>query len=156
MSTRILMVCLGNICRSPMAEGVLRHLVRERGLAVTTDSAGTSGHHRGEAPDRRAVRAMQRHGIDISDLRARQFVVDDLHRFDRILVMDEQNLADILALAPSPELAAKVSLIMDLAPERAGLSVPDPYYGGDEGFEAVYRMLDEACAVLAADLVRHG
>ena len=152
----ILMVCLGNICRSPMAEGVLRHLATEHGLPVRTDSAGTSHYHVGEAPDRRATLSMRRHGIDISDLRARQFVADDFHRFDLILAMDESNLANIRALAPRPELATKARLIMDLVPEHALRSVPDPYYGGDEGFEQVYAMLTEACAVLIKDLRTHG
>lgn len=153
---KILMVCLGNICRSPMAEGILRHKVREAGLAVDTDSAGTSHHHVGEAPDHRAIKAMQGHGIDISDLRARQFTADDYHRFDRILAMDESNLSNMLALAPNAELAQKAMLIMDLVPGHAMRSVPDPYFGGDEGFEQVHHMLSAACDVLMKDLGTHG
>jgi protein-tyrosine phosphatase len=153
---KILMVCLGNICRSPMAEGILRHQVRAAGLSVDTDSAGTSHYHVGEAPDQRAMKAMQRHGIDITDLRARQFTADDFHRFDILLAMDESNLTNMRALAPSPELAHKARLIMDLVPDHVLRSVPDPYFGGDEGFEQVYHMLSEACAVLIKDLRAHG
>jgi protein-tyrosine phosphatase len=152
----ILMVCLGNICRSPMAEGVLRHMANEQRLPVRTDSAGTSHYHVGEAPDHRATANMRRHGIDISDLRARQFVASDFHRFDVILAMDESNLANIRALAPDPALAAKARLIMDLVPAHALRSVPDPYFGGDEGFEQVYTMLTEACSVLMMELRTHG
>lgn len=150
------MVCLGNICRSPMAEGVLRHLATTHGLPVRTDSAGTSHYHVGEAPDHRATATMRRHGINISDLRARQFVAADFHRFDLILAMDESNLATIRALAPEPSLATKARLIMDLVPGHALRSVPDPYYGGEEGFEQVYAMLTDACAALIQELRTHG
>ena len=141
---KILMVCLGNICRSPMAEGVLRHLAHERGIEVETDSAGTGDYHVGEAPDRRAQAAMRRNGIDISDLRARQFVATDFDRFDLLLAMDAENLRNMRRLAPSPEHASKAMLIMDHAPHHPLREVPDPYYGGDEGFDEVFRMLKEA------------
>ncbi len=156
MEKRVLMVCLGNICRSPMAEGVLRHLAGEAGIGLRTDSAGTSHYHVGEAPDHRAVRAMRHHGIDISDLRARQFKAEDYHRWDLILAMDGNNLSDIHAFAPSAELASKARLIMDLVPGHALRSVPDPYYGGDEGFEQVYHMLHDACTALLNELRVHG
>ena len=152
---RILTVCLGNICRSPMAEGVLRHRAAATGLHVATDSAGTSHFHTGEAPDRRAQTAMRRQGIDISDLRARQVVAQDFARFDLLLAMDASNLRDLHALAPSEVLRGKASLIMDLAPGHALREVPDPYYGGDEGFDEVYHMLDEAVTGLIAR-IRHG
>lgn len=142
---RILLVCLGNICRSPMAEGVLRHLARERGIAITTDSAGTGDYHVGEAPDRRAQAAMRRRGMDIADLRARQFVRADYDRFDLLLAMDADNLRNMHRLAPSPAHARKAVLLMDHAPEHALREVPDPYFGGDEGFDQVFDMLHEAC-----------
>lgn len=142
---KILLVCLGNICRSPMAEGVLRAKAMERRLPITTDSAGTGGYHVGEAPDDRAQAAMQRHGIDISDLRARQFTALDYQHFDLILAMDVNNLRDIRRLAPNEELAHKVRLIMDHAPALGEASVPDPYYGTDTDFDRVYAMLDQAC-----------
>lgn len=142
---KILTVCLGNICRSPMAEGILRHRAQERDLTIVTDSAGTGDYHVGEAPDRRAQAAMRRYGIDISDLRARQFTVSDFDRFDLILAMDISNLRNISRLAPDARLAAKARLVMDHAPGHPEREVPDPYFGGDEGFDHVYRMLLEAC-----------
>jgi protein-tyrosine phosphatase len=142
---KILLVCLGNICRSPMAEGVLRAKAMERRLPITTDSAGTSDYHTGESPDRRAQAAMKRQGIDISDLRARPFVEADFERFDLLLAMDANNLRDMLRHAPNDELAKKAILIMDHAPLHPERSVPDPYYGSDRDFDHVYGMLDEAC-----------
>lgn len=142
---RILLVCLGNICRSPMAEGVLRHRASERGILLSTDSAGTGDYHVGEPPDRRAQAAMRRHGMDIGDLRARHFTRTDFDRFDLLLAMDADNLRNIRALAPSPEHATKANLIMDHAPEHPSREVPDPYYGGDEDFDQVFSQLDEAC-----------
>ena len=148
---KILLVCLGNICRSPMAEGVLRHLAKQRGLVIETDSAGTGDYHVGEAPDHRAQAAMLRTGIDISDLRARQFTAEDFDRFDLLFAMDADNLQNMLRLAPSPELARKASLIMDRAPGHPHREVPDPYFGGDEGFDKVHAMLNEACERLLDD-----
>ena len=139
------MVCLGNICRSPMAEGVLRHLARERGLAIITDSAGTGNYHVGEPPDGRAQAAMRRRGLDISDLRARQFVAEDFERFDLLLAMDADNLRNMLRLAPTPAHARKAQLIMDQAPDHPLREVPDPYFGGDAGFDEVHDMLHSAC-----------
>lgn len=138
-----------------MAEGVLRHRAAASGLEVVTDSAGTSHFHTGEAPDRRAREAMRRHGIDIGDLRARQVVAEDFERFDLLLAMDASNLRDLHALAPSEALRAKAVLMMDFAPGHAWREVPDPYYGGDEGFDEVYHMLDEAVTGLIAR-IRHG
>ncbi|MCW5897982.1 MAG: low molecular weight phosphotyrosine protein phosphatase [Flavobacteriales bacterium] len=142
---KILTVCLGNICRSPMAEGVLRHRARERGITIVTDSAGTGDYHVGEAPDKRAIAAMRRQGIDISDLRARQFSVEDYQRFDLIVTMDASNTRNVLRLAPDQTLARKVKPILDYAPHLPHREVPDPYYGGEEGFDEVYDMLVEAC-----------
>lgn len=141
---RILLVCLGNICRSPMAEGVLRHLAQGRGIAISTDSAGTGDYHVGEPPDHRARAAMRRQGMSIDDLRARQFTQADFDRFDLLLAMDADNLRHMRRLAPSPEHATKAMLIMDHAPHHPRREVPDPYYGGDEGFDEVLRMLREA------------
>ncbi|MCB0794133.1 MAG: low molecular weight phosphotyrosine protein phosphatase [Flavobacteriales bacterium] len=146
------MVCLGNICRSPMAEGMLRHLAMQRSMTVRTDSAGTSNFHVGEAPDTRAVQCMAGHGIDIRDLRARQFVAGDLDRFDRVFVMDRSNLQHVRHLLGGREDGGKVSLIMDLLPGHPLREVPDPYYGGDQGFEQVYAMLDQACSILLDEL----
>jgi protein-tyrosine phosphatase len=151
---RILLVCLGNICRSPMAEGVLRHLARERGLTIETDSAGTGDYHVGEAPDRRAQAAMRRRGMDISDLRARQFTAADYDRFDLLLAMDAANLRDMRMLAPTEAHARKAMLIMDHAPEHPLREVPDPYFGDDDGFDAVFAMLHTAGQRLLDGLAR--
>ncbi len=151
---KILLVCLGNICRSPMAEGILRDMIQKQGLAHTTDSAGTGDYHVGEAPDERAVRSMRSHDIDISDLRARQIRPSDFHDFDLLLAMDASNLKNMLAIAPNEGSKKKARLMMDHAPARALREVPDPYFGGDEGFEQVYRMLTEACNNLLNDETR--
>lgn len=153
---KILVVCLGNICRSPMAEGILRAKAKERGLPITTDSAGTSDYHVGDAPDKRAIASMKRHGIDISDLRGRQFKARDYADFDLLFAMDADNLRNMLKLSPDVEHARKVKLIMDHAPQHPERSVPDPYYGGDAGFEHVYNMLDEAFENLLNELEHHG
>lgn len=137
-----------------MAEGVLRTMARERGIAISTDSAGTGDYHVGEPPDRRAQAAMRKHGDDISDLRARQFVQADFDRFDILFAMDADNLRNMHRLAPSPEHASKAMLIMDHAPEHPLREVPDPYFGGDEGFDEVYRMLVEACSNLLDGIER--
>lgn len=154
-TTRILLVCMGNICRSPMAEGLLRHKARLRGLPVATDSAGTIGHHAGEAADVRAQRCMRAHGIDIGDLRARQVLPADLLHFDLLLAMDAENLDGLRRLATAPDLAAKARLIMDFAPGHHLREVPDPWHGGPEDFERVFAMLDEATDRLL-DQLAHG
>lgn len=145
---RILLVCLGNICRSPMAEGLLRAKVMERGLSITTDSAGTGRSHLGQAPDPRAQAEMQRHGFHIDDLRARLFMREDFDRFDLLLAMDRQNLADMKKLSPSPEHSAKARLMLDWSRLDQAGDVPDPWYGGTEGFGDVYRLLDDALDAL--------
>lgn len=138
------MVCLGNICRSPLAEGILKHKVRQRGLDWTVDSAGTGSWHAGELPDQRSIATARQYGIDITDQRARQFQPADFERFDRIFVMDTQNRRDVLRLARNDEHRAKVQLILDLTDPGEDRSVPDPYYD-DDGFEQVFQMLDAAC-----------
>ena len=151
---KILLVCLGNICRSPMAEGILRDMIRKQGLDWSTDSAGTGDYHVGEQPDKRAMKAMLDHDIDISDLRARQLHASDFEAFDVLLAMDASNLQNMRRLAPSKEHALKARLMMDHAPDHALREVPDPYFGGDEGFEEVYQMLTIACANLIDDVKR--
>ncbi len=149
---KVLLVCLGNICRSPMAEGILRDLAEQQGLAIETDSAGTGSSHVGEAPDPRAQREMRRRGHDISDLRARRFRASDFEQYDLLLAMDRQNLRDMQRLAPSPELAGKARLMLEWAANNAALDVPDPWYGGEEGFAEVYHMLAGALDNLVAEL----
>ncbi|MCB0767566.1 MAG: low molecular weight phosphotyrosine protein phosphatase [Flavobacteriales bacterium] len=151
---KILLVCLGNICRSPMAEGILRDMIGKHGLDWSTDSAGTGDYHVGEQPDKRAMKAMLDHDIDISDLRARQLRASDFDAFDVLLAMDASNLQNMRRLAPSKEHALKARLMMDHAPDHALREVPDPYFGGDEGFEEVYQMLTIACANLIDDVKR--
>ncbi|QQR86395.1 MAG: low molecular weight phosphotyrosine protein phosphatase [Flavobacteriales bacterium] len=142
---KVLMVCLGNICRSPMAEGVLRQLANERGLALEVDSAGTADYHVGEAPDHRARASMKRHGGNIEALRARQVSTKDFERFDIILAMDGNNERDLRRLAPSDTARRKVRRMMEFATAQGTGEVPDPYYGADSGFDEVHRMLMDAC-----------
>lgn len=150
---RILMVCLGNICRSPLAHGLLRSKMAAGEGEV--DSAGTAGYHIGEAPDSRMIRTARKHGLDISDLRGRQFVPEDFDRYDRIYAMDESNRQNILQLAQSQVDRQKVDLILNELYPGEDRTVPDPYYGGDDGFEAVYQMLDRATDKIIQAL-RHG
>lgn len=141
----VLFVCLGNICRSPLAEGVFRHLTRHHaGEMLVIDSAGTGAWHQGEGPDPRSVAVAARHGIDISSQRARQVVAADFARFDVILAMDGSNLSDLRRMAPA-RATAKVRLFLD-APPR---DVPDPYYGGADGFEAVFAMVEQGARRVA-------
>lgn len=155
--TRILFVCMGNICRSPTAEGVMRALVRDAGLEdeIVIDSAGTGGWHAGDPPDRRATEAARRRGVVLEGA-ARQLTVEDFDAFDLLLAMDRENLAGIRAVAPSPQAAAKARLLREFDPGSAGapdLDVPDPYYGGPQGFETVLDQVEAACRGLL-DAVR--
>ncbi len=154
MTTRILLVCMGNICRSPMAEGLVRHRAKEYGLDITTDSAGTIDHHAGEAPDQRAQRCMRDHGIGIGDLRARRIVPGDFRDFDLLLAMDQSNLDGLLRIAPAPDLTDRARLMMAYAPDLPR-EVPDPWYGGPDDFERVFHMLHRATTNLM-DTLRHG
>ena len=138
------MVCLGNICRSPMAEGLLRDRVNKQRLDVVTDSAGTSSFHIGEKPDSRMIAAARQNGIDISDLRARQFQSSDFDEFDLIFAMDGSNYENILALARNESDKQKVRLILNESHPGMNMEVPDPYYGGDEGFQQVINLLSDA------------
>jgi protein-tyrosine phosphatase len=148
----ILFVCLGNICRSPLAEGILRAVLAERGseISVRLDSAGTGGWHQGELPDRRSIAIAASHGVDITGQRARQLSPDDFSGFDLILGMDRSNVSDLRSLAPAAA-RGKVHLYLEFAEGRAS-DVPDPYYGGPEGFASVYRMIRDASDALASRL----
>ncbi|WP_235823565.1 low molecular weight protein-tyrosine-phosphatase [Azohydromonas sediminis] len=145
-TTRVLMVCMGNICRSPTAEAVLRTQAALRGLArrVEVDSAGTHGWHAGEPPDPRAQAHGARRGYDLAPLRARRVQAVDFERFDLILAMDRDNLAQLLALRP-PGAAARLELLMHFARRHAVDEVPDPYYGAADGFERVLDLVEDAC-----------
>jgi len=141
---KVLMICLGNICRSPMAEGILRHKAEERGFTIKLDSCGTNGYHDGEGADPRAVKNLSQKGIGISDLRSRKFRVSDFDEFDRLFVMDQSNYDNIIALARNEADRNKVSLFLNEAFPGKNRIVPDPYFGGDEGFETVYHLLTAA------------
>jgi protein-tyrosine phosphatase len=152
-AARVLFVCLGNICRSPTAEGVLRHLLEREApeLGVEVDSAGTADYHIGNAPDIRSQRAARRRGIDLSALRARQVTIDDFASFDFILAMDRSNLRELEAIRPQHS-RAQVRLFMEYAPESGRLEVPDPYYTGASGFEDVLDLCTAASQGLLAVL----
>ncbi|GAC1039470.1 low molecular weight protein-tyrosine-phosphatase [Pseudomonas sp. No.117] len=158
MTLRILFVCMGNICRSPTAEGILRAKLDAAGLAaaVVLDSAGTGDWHVGKAPDTRAIQAAAGRGYDLTSLRARQVTVEDFQRFDLILAMDHDNLAWLEQLRPADAKGAVPELFL----ARQGLAVdevPDPYYGGAAGFERVLDLLESACDGLVAEVAaRHG
>ncbi|GAA4971329.1 low molecular weight protein-tyrosine-phosphatase [Algibacter aquimarinus] len=147
--TKILMVCLGNICRSPLAEGILKSKLNNN---FTIDSAGTANYHIGSSPDNRSVAIARKHGLNISNLRGRQFNVSDFDTFDLIYVMDESNFKNVVKLARNDADIAKVKMILNEVYPNKNFDVPDPYYGGDDGFENVYNMLDEACNIIAKNL----
>lgn len=151
---KILMVCLGNICRSPLAEGLLQDKVDQLGLDVTVDSAGTASYHTGEHPDPRMIRTTASHGIDIGQQRAQQFDAEHFNEFDRIYAMDNSNRQDILYLANSDDDRIKVDLLLNASHPGEDRSVPDPWYGGAQGFEDVFHLVDAACEKIANSL-RH-
>lgn len=153
---KILIVCLGNICRSPLAEGILIHMVNERKLDLHIDSAGTSSHHEGESPDPRTVRNAKKHNIDLSRLRARPFARDDFDQFDKIFVMDKSNLQNVLRLAKTDEHRQKVDLFLNISNPGKNLEVPDPWYGGDEGFEEVFQMIYRTCDEFLRAIEKNG
>lgn len=167
-ASSLLFVCLGNICRSPLAEGALRDEAAQRGLELTVESAGTGDWHAGEAPDRRAQATARRHGVDVSGLRARQVTADDFRRFDHVIALDHDNLADLRALAPAPteigpddpsssglrfrpsvKPTAQLSLLLDWVPGRAGQAVADPWFGDEAGFETTWADVSAAARALA-------
>jgi len=149
--TKILMVCLGNICRSPLAEGILKSKLPESTFLI--DSAGTANYHVGNSPDPRSITVGKKYGIDISNLKGRQFGVNDFDTFDLIYVMDESNYRNVISIARSEHDKSKVKFILNEIYPNQNYDVPDPYYGGDHGFENVYKMLDEACTIIANSLI---
>ncbi|MFD0835731.1 low molecular weight protein-tyrosine-phosphatase [Mariniflexile aquimaris] len=149
--TKILMVCLGNICRSPLAEGILKSKLSTNTFFI--DSAGTGAYHIGKNPDSRSIAVAKKYGLDISNLRGRQFNVSDFDKFDIIYAMDESNYRNIISLARDDQDKAKVKFILNEIYPDQNYNVPDPYYGGHDGFENVYKMLDEACTIIANSLI---
>ena len=150
MKTKVLMVCLGNICRSPLAEGILRSKVDPKKVSV--DSAGTGDYHIDDIPDPRSIAVGKRYGLDISNQRGRQFRAEDFERFDLIYVMDNFNFSDVTSLARNEEDKRKVKLILNEIFPGENVDCPDPYQGGQTGFENVYKMLEEACEIIASKL----
>ena len=150
MSVKILMVCLGNICRSPLAEGLLASKLPSDTFFV--DSAGTGNYHIGKQPDKRSIDTAYKNGLDISNQKARQFSANDFEEFDYIFVMDNDNYKDVIKLAKTEEQKNKVDLILNQLFPKENVDVPDPYYGLQNGFDMVYNMLDETCDILAKKL----
>jgi len=142
---KILMVCLGNICRSPLAEGILEHKAKESGLQWTIDSAGTNGYHTGEAPHRLSQKVAKLNGIDICHQRARNFVKEDMQRYDKIYAMADDVVTDIRRIAGNAYDDKKVELFLNELHPGRHLSVPDPWYGEEPGYHDVYKLIDETC-----------
>ena len=152
MAIKIVMVCLGNICRSPLAEGILASKLPKKKFIV--DSAGTGSWHIGHSPDERSILTAKKNKLDISNQKGRQFTSSDFDEFDYIFVMDNSNYLDVIELAKNEEQKQKVELILNTLFPGENVDVPDPYYGLQNGFDSVYKMLDEACEVVAEKLLK--
>ncbi|NND26320.1 MAG: low molecular weight phosphotyrosine protein phosphatase [Flavobacteriaceae bacterium] len=148
--TRVLMVCLGNICRSPLAEGILRSKLPSPDYFI--DSAGTGNYHVGSPPDPRSIEVARKHNLDISYQRARQFSIQDFDKFDHIFVMDRSNFQNVVKQARHDNDIAKVKKILDFLDDEQLIDVPDPYHDNDEGFEQVFQLLDSACLVVSKSI----
>ena len=152
MPIKILMVCLGNICRSPLAEGILASkLPKDK---FTVESAGTGSWHIGRQPDERSIAIAKKHKINISQQKGKQFTVGDFDTFDHIYVMDNSNYLDVIELAQNPQQIEKVNLILNELFPNENVDVPDPYFGLPNGFEVVYKMLNETCDIIAEKLIK--
>lgn len=149
---QILMVCLGNICRSPMAEGVMRQKIEKYHLNASVDSCGTAAYHVGQSPDIRGIQTLKKYNIDIAQLQGRQFQSSDFDTFDEIFVMDTENLSDILKKARNQKEKEKVRLLMDEIHPGMQKIVPDPYYGNLNDFETTYELIEKACEKIALRL----
>ncbi len=151
------MVCLGNICRSPLAEGVLRYKLEKAGIKnIRVDSAGTSDYHVGDPPDTRSAQNAKQHGIDISNLCGRQFSVTDFDEFDLIYVMDASNYQNVIRLARNESDKTKVDFLLNAKWPGKNMAVPDPYYGSGDGFEKVFQLVDEACEEIVKRVLSSG
>jgi protein-tyrosine phosphatase len=144
---KFLMVCLGNICRSPLAEGILKEKAKQEGLNWEVDSSGTSSYHNGALPDTRSIAVAKEYGLDITDQQSRKLTAQDLDNFDVIYVMDSSNYNDVISLCENATQKSKVQLIMNMVMPGCNVAVPDPYWG-DQGFRNVYLMLEEACEAI--------
>ena len=146
------MVCLGNICRSPMAEGIARKIFADNDIDAQIDSAGTSAFHQGQGADSRAIAELLKYNIDISEERAQQFIFSHFEEYDLILTMDNKNYTDVLMLATNNMQRTKVNMLMNMSNPKEYIPIPDPYYGGDDGFAVVYQMITEAVMALVKRL----
>lgn len=146
------MVCLGNICRSPLAEGILKSKIKILGIKATVDSAGTSNYHVGDSADPRTIDVARKHGISLNSHTGRQFNVNDFDKYDKIFTMDASNHRTVLRLARNESDRQKVEMILNTTHPGSNMDVPDPYYGGQNGFENVYRMLDDACEIIVNNM----
>jgi protein-tyrosine phosphatase len=146
------MVCLGNICRSPMAEGIMKKKLEDNNIEGFVDSCGFESFHTGDSPDRRGVETALKHGVDISKQKSRLFKVADFDNFDKIYVMDKNNYRDVSAVARNEEDLKKVDLIMNVVHPGSGMPVPDPYYGGASGFNKTWDLLDQATDVIIGQI----
>ena len=149
---KILMVCLGNICRSPLAQGILEKKSKESNLNIYVDSAGTGGWHVGSSPDLRSINIAKKYNIDISDQKARKFSTYDFQEFDKIFVMDNNNYRDLIRLCSNKKEWNKIQLILKNIDPENNTSVPDPYYGEEDGFEKIYRLLEKACSEIISKI----
>ncbi len=151
---KILFVCLGNICRSPLGEGIMLHFIKEKNLhhSLQVDSAGTAGYHINEAPDHRTIANAKKNGVDISKLRARKFNTEDFDAFDKIYVMDTNNYKDVLALTKNTAHKNKVDYLLNVLQPHQNKHVPDPYYGNEEDFEEVFQLVYKACDKILEDI----
>jgi len=150
---KILMVCMGNICRSPLAEGIMKSKLKQYGIDGVVDSAGTISTHIGEVPDHRSCEIALENGIDITDQRARLFQISDFDAFDRIFVMDKKNYSNIIKIAETQEQRQKVEMIMNRLEPGSNIGVPDPFYGNRAEFEKVFQMLDATCEAIAKSII---
>ena len=153
---KIMMVCLGNICRSPMADGLMRKKVAEHQLDIVIESAGTGGWHVDESPDERMQKTGEENGVPIAHSLGRQFKTSDFDKFDRIYVMDQSNYANVVQLARNEDDKNKVGLMLNVLHPGSDMEVPDPYFGGNDGFQRVFEMLDDATDVLMKELKGNG
>lgn len=151
---KILMVCLGNICRSPMAEGILRKKSEERNLNIIVDSAGFESYHSGERPDPRAILTAKNHNVDISNIRSRVFRYEDFEKFDKIYVMDKWNYEDVISVSKTDADRMKVDFFLNLVYPNENRSVPDPYYGKVDGFEEVFHELNLGCEIICCNYMK--
>lgn len=145
---KILMVCLGNICRSPLAEGILQHKANTNNLNWAVDSAGTSGYHNGEQPHHLSIKVAKQNGIDISNQKSRKFLREDIIKFDKIFVMDLDNYNEVKHICGKDWNKEKVDLLLNISHPNTNKEVPDPWYGGEDGYHNVFKMIDAACDTL--------